>query len=205
MKSMARPKGSKDKTKRRSKNAPLPMRDSVTGRLKSALKIETPNFETLSEDNKKTFESPISSSDEWKPFQEPPPKIEKVEVVEDTTEESRAFIKGAFEIPAGILNDRRIALMSDEVEAIAPSWKPIYDKYIKPAFGEKAELYIFAFCMAGIVGKRIPYFQEDIRKIKNGSKPSQQYPSYSSEERNGQVHTDEAPAPRGQGVSESNL
>lgn len=201
---MARPKGSRDSKPRKKKISvenPL-QRDSVTGRLRPAIKIDEEKFLKLGEE---TFESPRESNDEWKPNQDLPPKPEKVVVEIDTTEESKLFLKGAFEIPAGLLNDRRLALMEDELEAIAPSWKKIYDKHIKPQFGENAELYIFAIGMAGIVGKRIPFVAEDIRKLKDGRKSKQFYPSYSSEERNGQVHTHEAPPPGGQGVSESNL
>lgn len=101
--------------------------------------------------------------------------------------EAEGLLRGAFEVPATLLSDRRIALMDDEVEALAPSFTPIYEKYIRPTFGEKAELMAFALVFTSIAAKKIPMAIEAIqRKKKDGIEQRNKNRHYPGPERDRQ-------------------
>ncbi len=78
----------------------------------------------------------------------------------DTTEEAKAFIQGPFEIAAALTKYKDFKLFSEELEAITPSFKLVYDKRIKPSLGENADIYAFAVVFAGIAAKKAYGYSE---------------------------------------------
>ena len=74
--------------------------------------------------------------------------------VYDTTEQAKAFIKTPFEVSAMIFSEPRLTLYPEELDAIMPSWKVVFDKHIVPNLGENADVYLFATVMLGITAKK---------------------------------------------------
>lgn len=82
------------------------------------------------------------------------PEPQVIEPVYDTTAEAKAFIETPFQMGAMLLSEPRLALYPEELEAIMPSWKVVFDKRIAPNMGENADLYMFATVMLGITAKK---------------------------------------------------
>jgi len=74
--------------------------------------------------------------------------------VYDTTEQAKAFIKTPFEVSAMIFSEPRLTLYPEELDAVMPSWKVVFDKHIVPNLGENADVYLFATVMLGITAKK---------------------------------------------------
>lgn len=84
--------------------------------------------------------------------------------VHDTTGEARAFLEAPFSIVAGFTGIPKLALYPTQLDALAPSFKPIYDKYIIPSLGENAMLYAFGLALSGVVAEKVMIFAEEKKK-----------------------------------------
>lgn len=90
----------------------------------------------------------------------------KIVVQENIKEEAEAILSGAFEMGAALMSIPEFALSIEEKLAATPSFIPIYLKYIKPSFGDNADLLAFGLVMLGITGKRIPMVQKKLAEKK---------------------------------------
>ena len=84
----------------------------------------------------------------------------KIQPVYDTTEEAKAFIRAPFDIAAGLTGIKDLALYPAQLEALAPSFKVVYDKRIAPYMGENADIYAFCIVLAGITFEKVQVFRE---------------------------------------------
>lgn len=94
------------------------------------------------------------------------PEAPKVVVQENIKEEAEAILSGAFEMGSALMSIPEFALTIEEKLAATPSFIPIYLKYIKPKFGDNADLFAFGMVMMGVVGKRVPMVQKKLAEKK---------------------------------------
>lgn len=94
------------------------------------------------------------------------PEPQKIVVQENIKEEAEAILAGTFEMGAALMSIPEFALSLEEKLAATPSFIPIYLKYIKPSFGDNADLLAFGLVMLGITGKRIPMVQKKLAEKK---------------------------------------
>lgn len=89
-----------------------------------------------------------------------------LEPVYDTTEEAKAFLRAPFDVIAGLTGIQKLALYPAQLDALAPSFKLVYDKRIAPSMGENADLYAFAICFAGVAFEKVGVYREEMKKRK---------------------------------------
>lgn len=93
----------------------------------------------------------------------------KIVVQENIKEEAEAILSGAFEMGSALMSIPEFALTIEEKLAATPSFIPIYLKYIKPSFGDNADLLAFGLVMMGVVGKRVPMVQKKLADKKKSA------------------------------------
>ena len=113
-------------------------------------------------------------SEAFTPLAEPVKPEEKTEapkvvVQENIKEEAEAILSGAFEMGSALMSIPEFALTIEEKLAATPSFIPIYLKYIKPKFGDNADLFAFGMVMMGVVGKRVPMVQKKLAEKKKSA------------------------------------
>ena len=96
-------------------------------------------------------------------------KKEEVKADLNIEEEAAGVLAGCFELGAIVTDVPAFALTLEEKLAATPSFIPIYQKYIKPSFGDHTDLVVFAMVMSGIVAKRVPMVTAKFKKEKNAS------------------------------------
>jgi len=84
--------------------------------------------------------------------------------VHDTTAESRAFLQAPFSVIAGLSGIPKLDLYPTQLDALAPTFKPIYDKYIVPKLGENAEFIAFGVVLSGVVFEKVSIYQQERAK-----------------------------------------
>lgn len=94
---------------------------------------------------------------------------QKVVVQENIKEEAEAILSGCFEMGAALMSIPEFALSIEEKLSATPSFIPIYLKYIKPSFGDNADLFAFGLVMMGVVGKRVPMVQRKLAEKKKSA------------------------------------
>ena len=87
-----------------------------------------------------------------------------IEPVYDTTEEAKGFLRAPFDIAAGLSGIRSIALYPEQLDALAPSFKVVYDKRIAPNMGENADLIAFAMVATGVIFEKILVYKNENEK-----------------------------------------
>lgn len=95
-----------------------------------------------------------------------PVTLPEIKPVYDTTEEAKGFLRAPFDIAAGITGIPKLALYPSQIDALAPSFKVVYDKRIAPYMGENADLIAFGMVFAGIVFEKVQVFKEETQKEK---------------------------------------
>lgn len=90
----------------------------------------------------------------------------KIEPVYDTTEEAKAFIRAPFDIMAGLTGIADLALYPHQLDALAPSFKVVYDRRIAPFMGQNADLYAFAIVLSGIAFEKVLIFKQHQEKAR---------------------------------------
>lgn len=100
--------------------------------------------------------------------------LPEVEPVYDTTEEAKGFLRAPFDIVAGLSGIPKIALYPSQLDALAPSFKIVYDKRIAPKLGEDADLIAFAVVASGVIFEKIAVFKEESEKTKIKSEEQNQ-------------------------------
>lgn len=78
----------------------------------------------------------------------------------DSTPEARAFLASPFEIVASATKEPRFALYPEQLDALTPSFKVVYDIYIRPKMGEHAPLYVFLVCFSGVLAEKFKVYKE---------------------------------------------
>jgi hypothetical protein len=86
--------------------------------------------------------------------------IQAVEPIYDTTEEAKGFLRAPFDIVAGLSGIPELALYPQQLDALAPSFKIVYDKRIAPKLGEDADLIAFAVVLSGVAFEKIGVWRE---------------------------------------------
>ena len=89
----------------------------------------------------------------------------------DTTEEAKGFLRAPFDIAAGLANNTRLALYPAQLEAMAPSFKIVYDRRIAPNMGDHADLIAFAMVASGVIFEKVAIFKEQREMEKPKPKP----------------------------------
>lgn len=128
---------------------------------KNQLEGTAPNLDSFKEMPSEAFTPLVETS---KPESKPEPQ--KIVVQENIKEEAEAILAGTFEMGAALMSIPEFALSLEEKLAATPSFIPIYLKYIKPSFGDNADLLAFGLVMLGITGKRIPMVQKKLAEKK---------------------------------------
>lgn len=96
----------------------------------------------------------------------------KVEPIYDTTEESKAFLRAPFDVVSGVTGCKDIALYPHELDALAPSFKIVYDKRIAPNLGEHADLIAFGVVLSGVVFQKAMIYKDfRDKKVAQENKP----------------------------------
>lgn len=95
----------------------------------------------------------------------------EIEPVYDTTAESRAFLEAPFSVAAGLTGIPKLALYPTQLDAMAPSFKLVYDKRIAPYMGDNADLIAFTMCAMGVVFEKVQVFREESEKRAPVQKP----------------------------------
>lgn len=85
----------------------------------------------------------------------------------DTTEEAKAFLRSPFDMAAGITGIKKLSLYPEQLEALAPSFKVVYDKRILPSLGENADLIAFTVAASGIIFEKVSVFREYKQSLEN--------------------------------------
>jgi hypothetical protein len=111
--------------------------------------------ESLSADQQESYDGNIDHSQQH-----------KVEPVYDTTEEAKGFLCAPFAVAAGLAGIPELNLYPEELNALAPSFKIVYDKRIAPYMGENADLIAFTMVAAGIVFKKVQVIKAHQEKNK---------------------------------------
>jgi len=75
------------------------------------------------------------------------------------------MIQTPFEILSAVSKNPELKLYPEELDAIMPSWKTVYDKRIAPRLGENADIYQFVTVMIGISAIKYNVYQS--KKPKN--------------------------------------
>lgn len=88
-----------------------------------------------------------------------------IEPVYDTTEEAKGFLRAPFDIAAGLTGIPKLALYPAQLDALAPSFKIVYDKRIAPYLGEEADLITFAMVFSGILFEKVAVYKEEAAKL----------------------------------------
>jgi hypothetical protein len=83
-----------------------------------------------------------------------------IEPVYDTTEEAKGFLRAPFDIAAGLTGIQKLALYPAQLDALAPSFKIVYDKRIAPKLGEDADLIAFAIVASGVIFEKVSVWRE---------------------------------------------
>lgn len=121
-------------------------------------------------------QNPSSSVLDRSPLSENPSAPElpapEIEPVYDTTEEAKAFLRSPFEIAAGATGWERLNLYPAQLEALAPSFKIVYDKRIKPKLGEEADLIAFTMVLSGVIFEKVQVVREERAKLKPKPQPT---------------------------------
>lgn len=107
-----------------------------------------------------------------------PATIPAIQPIYDTTEEAKAFLRSPFDIAAGLTGIQKLALYPSQIDALAPSFKVVYDKRIAPYMGNNADLIAFGVCAAGIIFEKVQVFQQENNKKKD--EPTQKESAASS-------------------------
>lgn len=84
----------------------------------------------------------------------------------DTTEEAKGLISAPFEVVAGLTGNPKYKLYPAQLEAIAPSFKVVYDKRLAPKMGENADLIAFGMVFVGVLFEKVSVAREDMAKAK---------------------------------------
>lgn len=87
-----------------------------------------------------------------------------IEPIYDTTEEAKGFLRAPFDIAAGLTGIKNLALYPSQLDALAPSFKVVYDKRIAPKLGEDADLIAFAIVASGIVFEKVQVYRDEHKK-----------------------------------------
>lgn len=89
-----------------------------------------------------------------------------IQPVYDTTEEAKGFLRAPFDIAAGLTGIPKLALYPQQLDALAPSFKVVYDKRIAPYMGDNADLIAFVMVFSGIAFEKVGVFKEEQAKRK---------------------------------------
>lgn len=143
------------------KSEPLP-REVIEG----FSHAEPPKIENLKTSDSVEF-NPLDFITLDKPDEEKKPEEKKPDL--NIEEEAAGVLAGCFELGAIVTDVPAFALTLEEKLASTPSFIPIYQKYIKPSFGDHTDLVVFAMVMSGIVAKRVPMVTAKFKKEKNAS------------------------------------
>ena len=95
-----------------------------------------------------------------------PNTSEEIQPIYDTTEEAKGFLRAPFDIAAGLTGIQKLALYPHQLDALAPSFKVVYDKRIAPYMGENADLIAFSMVFLGVAFEKVGVYKEEIAKIK---------------------------------------
>lgn len=94
-----------------------------------------------------------------------------IEPVYDTTEEAKGFLRAPFDIAAGLTGIKALSLYPTQLDALAPSFKVVYDKRIAPYMGENADLIAFTMVFMGVAFEKVQVYREETAKLKPEIKP----------------------------------
>lgn len=90
--------------------------------------------------------------------------LPEVQPIYDTTEEAKGFLQAPFDIAAGLTGIQKLALYPHQLDALAPSFKIVYDKRIAPKLGEDADLIAFAVVASGVLFEKVAVWREETEK-----------------------------------------
>jgi len=90
--------------------------------------------------------------------------LPEVQPIYDTTEEAKGFLRAPFDIAAGLTGIQKLALYPHQLDALAPSFKIVYDKRIAPKLGEDADLIAFAVVASGVIFEKVAVWREETEK-----------------------------------------
>lgn len=93
-----------------------------------------------------------------------------IQPIYDTTEEAKGFLRAPFDIVAGLTGVSKLALYPSQIDALAPSFKIVYDKRIAPHMGQNADLIAFGMVFAGIAFEKVQVFREEKKKLESDNK-----------------------------------
>lgn len=88
----------------------------------------------------------------------------EVQPVYDTTEEAKAFLSAPFSIVAGLTGIKELDLYPSQLDALAPSFKLVYDKRIAPNMGEHADLIAFGICASGVLFEKVQVYRDYVKQ-----------------------------------------
>lgn len=88
----------------------------------------------------------------------------EIQPIYDTTEEAKGFLRAPFDIAAGLTGIQKLALYPHQLDALAPSFKLVYDKRIAPKLGEDADLIAFAVVASGVIFEKVAVWKEETEK-----------------------------------------
>jgi len=87
-----------------------------------------------------------------------------VEPIYDTTEEAKGVLRAPFDIAAGLTGIAGLALTPSQIDALAPSFKVVYDRRIAPYMGDNADLIAFGMVFAGVAFQKVQIFRDEMEK-----------------------------------------